>query len=128
MQDETKLWLTYSEENLNAAEVLLESDLFNPCLHNIQQTIEKALKAIFIEKLIPFKKTHNILELKKILEKNKITINLTEDECDFLDSIYLPTKYPLGSALPSFYPSRETCESSILLAEKVLSEIKILLS
>jgi HEPN domain-containing protein len=127
MQDETKLWLNYSEENLDAAEVLLESNLYNPCLQNIQQTIEKALKAVFIEKLIPFKKTHNILELKKILGKNNITINLTEDECDFLDSIYLPTKYPLGSALPLFNPSRETCESSILLAEKVLSEVKNLL-
>lgn len=68
MQEETKSWLTYSEENIEAAKVLLENELYNPCLHNIQQSIEKALKSLFIEKLIPFKKTHNIMELKTILD------------------------------------------------------------
>ncbi len=47
MQEESKSWLTYSEENLEAARVLLESELYNPCLHNIQQSIEKALKSLF---------------------------------------------------------------------------------
>jgi HEPN domain-containing protein len=45
MQEETKNWLSYSEENLEAAKVLIDSKLFNPCLHNIQQSIEKALKS-----------------------------------------------------------------------------------
>jgi hypothetical protein len=58
------------------------------------------------------------MELKTILEKNDISIELTEDECDFLDSIYLPSKYPIGSALPSFYPDEEICKSSIDLAEQ----------
>lgn len=50
MQEETKIWIRYAEENLEAAEVLLKSELYNPCLHNIQQSIEKALKSLFIEK------------------------------------------------------------------------------
>lgn len=124
MQEETKIWLKYSEENLEAAKVLLKSELHNPCLHNIQQAIEKALKSLFIEKEIPFKKTHSILELKTILEKNGVTIELTEEECDFLDSIYLPTKYPIGSALPFFYPDNSICMSSISLAESVIREVK----
>ena len=37
MQDETKSWLAYSEENLEASKVLILSELYNPCLHNIQQ-------------------------------------------------------------------------------------------
>ncbi len=127
MQEETKSWLTYSEENLEAAKVLLASKLFNPCLQSIQQSIEKALKSLFIEKEIPFKKTHSIMELKTILQKNSISIKLSEDECDFLDSIYLPTKYPIGSALPSYYPDEKICKDSILLAERVLKEVKNLL-
>src|SRR3989304_1052570 len=127
MQEETKSWLTYSEENLEVAKVILESELYNPCLNNIQQSIEKALKSLFIEKVIPFKKTHNIMELKTILEKNGILIVLTEDECDFLDSIYLPSKYPIGSALPFFYPDKEICHCSISLAERVIKEVKSLI-
>ena len=124
MQEETKSWLNYSEENLEAAKVLFKSELHNPCLHNIQQCIEKALKSLFIEKGIPFKKTHNIMELKMLLEKNDISIELTEDECDFLDSIYLPTKYPIGSALQFYYPDKEVCKSSISVAERVIGEVK----
>ena len=127
MKKETKNWLTYSEENLEAAKILIESELYNPCLQNIQQAIEKAIKSLFIEKSIPFKKTHNIMELKTILENHNIFIELTDDECDFLDSIYLPSKYPIGSVLPYFYPDIKICKSSITLGEKVLKEIKLLL-
>ena len=67
------------------------------------------------------------MELKTILEKNGISIELTEDECDFLDSIYLPTKYPLGSALPFFYPDKDICKNSIVLAERVIIEVKNLI-
>jgi HEPN domain-containing protein len=45
MQEETKRWLAYSEENYEAAKNLLESELFNPCLQNVQQSIENSEKA-----------------------------------------------------------------------------------
>ena len=128
MQEETKRWFKFSEENYEAAQILLNSDLYNPCLQNIQQAIEKALKSLFIEKLIPFKKTHNILELKYMLSTNDILIKLTDDDCDFLDSIYLPSKYPIGSALPLFYPDKEVCKKSIGLAENVIAQVKELIT
>jgi len=122
MQDESKSWLTYAEENLEAAKILFASELYNPCLHNVQQAVEKALKALIIEKSLSFKKTHNIFELKSLLEKNGTSIEISDDECDFIDSIYLPTKYPIGSALPYFYPDKEICKNSILLAERVITD------
>jgi len=128
MQEETKRWFKFSEENYEAAQILLNSDLYNPCLQNVQQAIEKALKSLFIEKLIPFKKTHNILELKNILSTSDILIKLTDDECDFLDSIYLPSKYPIGSALSLFYPDKEVCKKSIGLAENVIAQVKELIT
>jgi HEPN domain-containing protein len=127
MQEEAKRWLAYSEENFEAAKILLQSNLYNPCLHNVQQSIEKALKSVLIEKIISSKKTHNILELKTFLGNIDVAVDLTEDECDFLDSIYLPTKYPLGSALPSFYPDKTICDNSISIAERVLNNVKRLL-
>jgi len=63
MKDDVKIWLQYSEENLQSATLLLESDLFNPCLQNVQQCVEKAPKAILIENSHILKKTHDILEL-----------------------------------------------------------------
>jgi len=110
MKDDAKIWLQYSEENLQSAKLLLESGLFNPCLQNLQQCIEKALKAILIEKSLILKKTHDILELKIFLDEVGVKIELTEDECDFLNSIYLPSKYPIGSALPDYDPGIEICQ------------------
>lgn len=39
MNDETRLWLSYAEENLQSAELLLESRLWNPCLQNAQRAV-----------------------------------------------------------------------------------------
>jgi HEPN domain-containing protein len=124
MREETKAWIKFAEENIDAASVLFESSLFNPCLQNIQQCVEKALKAIIIEKAIGLKKTHSISELNVLLSKNNVDINITEDECDLLDSIYLPTKYPVGGVLPDFEPDNQICMEAIEVANRVLLDIK----
>ena len=49
MRDKTKVWLEYAEENYKSTKILLNSKLFNPCLQNIQQSIEMSLKAILIK-------------------------------------------------------------------------------
>ena len=95
MKEETKIWLNYAKENLKSSEILLESKLYNPSLQNAQQTVEKAFKALLNEYEIPVKRTHDIFELNLILTKNSININITEDECDLLNSIYIHSKYPL---------------------------------
>ena len=124
MKDETKLWLRYVEENLESAKILLKSNLYNPCLQNVQQTVEKALKAILIEKTIKLKRTHDILEIKYLLQNNDIEINITDDDCDFLNSIYLPSKYPVGSVLADYEPDEKICQDSVIIAEQVLESVE----
>jgi len=119
MKDETGNWLEFGEENLKSAKVLLESGLFNPCLQNSQQAVEKMLKAVLVEFSLKFKKTHSINELAIMLGENGLTVDLAEDERDLLDSIYLPSKYPLGSVLPDFEPDEKTCTACIAIAERV---------
>jgi HEPN domain-containing protein len=127
MKDETRIWLNYSEENLDSAKILLESKLFNPCLQNIQQSVEKSLKALLIENSIKLKKTHSISELKNILSNNGLTIEISDEDCEFLDSIYLPSKYPLHNVLPYYEPDFKICNNSISIAQKVLNYINKIL-
>lgn len=56
MKDETKTWLRYADENFDSARVLLESKLFNPCLQNVQQAVDKWLKALLVELSVEQKK------------------------------------------------------------------------
>lgn len=49
-------------------------------------------------------------------------------DSEFIDSIYLPSKYPLGSALPDFEPDDELCKSALEIAERVYSEIRAILA
>jgi len=127
MKDETKQWLKYADENLMSAKVLLDNMLFNPCLQNAQQAVEKMLKAVLVELSIKFKKTHSTNELVMMLAENRLDINLAEEECELLDSIYLPSKYPLGSILPDFEPDEQTCRDCIAMAERVRESVLALL-
>jgi HEPN domain-containing protein len=119
MKDETSKWRRYAEENLQSARLLLEHSLLNPCLQNAQQTVEKFLKALLIESSIPLQRIHSINMLVSILAERGIAINVTEAECDLLDAIYVPSKYPLGSALPDFEPDAATCRQCLEIAERV---------
>ncbi|MDZ7817262.1 MAG: HEPN domain-containing protein [Aliarcobacter sp.] len=95
MKDETKLWLDYAKENLLSAQILLESSFYNTVLQNTQQSIEKDLKALFVEKGIKLQKTHSISSLVETLKQNNIIIDISEDDMDLIDSIYLSSKYLL---------------------------------
>jgi len=95
MKDETSEWIRYAEENLKAAKLLADGILYNPCLQNVQQAAEKAIKSIIVEKSIQFIKTHSISDLKNYLQSHNLMIDLSDEECEFLDTIYLPSKYAL---------------------------------
>ena len=124
MKKDTELWLTYAEENLKSSELLLHSSLFNPCLQNSQQAIEKFLKALLIEFAISLFKTHSIRELVGKLADIGVGISISEDDIDLLDSIYLPSKYPLSSVLPHYMPDEDICRNCLKIAHQVRVDIQ----
>ncbi len=123
MKDETKVWLEYARENLTSAQILLDHGLFNPCLQNVQQSVEKMLKALLIETGARIIRTHSIVELVTALAHVGRKVPVTDEEGDLLDSIYLPSKYPLGSALPDYEPDRAVCDQCIRIASRLRQSI-----
>lgn len=128
MKDETQIWMKYADENLRSAKVLKENSLFNPCLQNIQQAVEKLLKAVIIEYGFEFRKTHSINELNTIIASHGITIDILKEEYHFLDSIYLPSKYPISSALPDFEPDVRICDEYLAAADRISASVKDILT
>jgi hypothetical protein len=63
----------------------------------------------------------SIGELRRGLLAIGLDPDLTEDEADLLDSIYLPSKYSLGSVLPAFEPDAQTAQHCLGIADRVLA-------
>ena len=121
MNDEAKDWLSYAEENLRVAALTLKSRLLNSCIQNAQQATEKALKTLALARRLPLKKTHSIRELRDDLALAGLPTELSDDECDLLDSVYLPSKYPMGSVLPRFDPDERLARQCFQIAERIVA-------
>ncbi len=123
MNAEVRSWLRYAGENLATARLCYENGLYNPCLQNAQQAIEKSLKALGLSRGMSIRKTHSMGRLTEELRGIGAEIRLTNEECELLDSIYLPSKYPLDSVLPDFHPDEAIALRCKCIAERVLVEI-----
>ena len=124
MKGETTTWLRYAEENLAVARLGLEQGFLNACLQNAQQCVEKALKAMIIENGLEFRKTHSVQQLAGQLAAAGLDAGLCEDECDLIDAVYLPSKYPVAGLLPEGEPDRPMCQECLDVAQRVLNTVK----
>src|SRR5205823_9056451 len=70
-----------------------------------------SLLATVPDRCLPLNRTHSICELSRVLRAAGIDPELSQEECELLDSIYLPSKYPPDSALPDSSPTRSICRS-----------------
>ncbi len=123
MKKEAALWLSYAYENLEVARLLLEREFFNPCLQNVQQAIEKTLKAALIARGMGIRKSHSIQEISNLLKIDGLDSGISEDECELIDSIYISSKYPMGSVLPDFEPEESICGDCLRIGERVYDAI-----
>jgi len=104
MSGSAAAWLHDARENVQVAELTLRANLFNPCLQNCQQAVEKALKAARVHCGLPLKRIHGIRELNRDLLTRGIDLHLADEDCGLLDSIYVASKYPADSVLPDSPP------------------------
>lgn len=123
MNDDTIRWLAYADENFASAQLTLDSALYNTSLQNTQQAIEKWLKALLLFKGKPIKKTHQMVDVMYDIRLALIDIYINENDVAFIDSIYLPSKYPFDSAFASFEPTDEMCQKAINIAANVHQQV-----
>jgi HEPN domain-containing protein len=110
MNAEARQWLAYAEENLEVARISLERKLLNASLQNSQQAVEKTLKALLIAHGEEVPRTHSIRHLARQAVAAGVLIDLSGEECDLFDAIYIPSKYPVFGVLPDEVVDSETCQ------------------
>lgn len=68
MKEDIKNWLDKAKEDLKTAKILLENRRFDDCALYCQQSIEKALKSLYLKIREEIPKIHDISNLAKRLK------------------------------------------------------------
>jgi len=77
---------------------------------------------------LKFLRTHSIRELVGVLAEQDLKIDISEDEIDLMDTIYLPSKYPVYSALPNAMPDHSICDDALKIAGRVKASTSAILN
>jgi HEPN domain-containing protein len=124
MREETRLWLDYAEENFEIARLALERGYLNACLQNACQAVEKALKALLLERRGAVPTTSSIRELGQLAAMEVTPFAISAEECDLLDSIELPSRYPTIGVPSSATADWKVCIDCVRIADRVLAGIR----
>jgi HEPN domain-containing protein len=119
MRKEAEAWLRISAEDLQSAEVLFDRKLFRPACYHAQQAVEKALKALLIDRNIETPRTHNLLDLNNAVKKLGYAAALIDEDAVYLSSIYR-ARYPSDAGLlPLGEPIAQDAERALKIARDI---------
>ena len=105
-------WGTKAEEDFAVAHSTLRRKkplTAISCFHS-QQSAEKYLKALLVERKRGFPKIHDLLKLLNLCETAGVLVPIDEDALDSLTKFAVVTRYP-GNA-PSIEQAREALETA----------------
>lgn len=122
---EVQRWLDYADEDMRAADSTLRDGVFSAACFHAQQAVEKAVKAMLLEKTGRVPKQHSLLRLTEMSESKEI-FEQHKEQLEFLDKFYVPTRYPdaLPGSLPEGLPGKEDAENAVKSAKEIVESIK----
>jgi len=113
MREETKRWIEKAKDDLKKAKDNFNIKNYDLTSFLCQQAVEKALKAVLIEKTKRFPKIHDLVRLGKLA---KIDKKLLKD-CEKLTFVYVETRYP-DINIRKY--DKEEAKEDIKIAERIL--------
>lgn len=126
MNEAVERWLTFADEDLQVAEIVLKEDIYNQVCFHAHQSVEKALKGALAHhgnRTPP--RTHAIADLLRLLPSEWLA-ELRTELTEKMDDYYIPTRYPdaLPGTLPQGLPGKTEAEEALALARRVMDEVK----
>ena len=127
MRKTTQVWIQDAEEELDTAVILLEHGKNRGACYHAQQSSEKGLKALIIEKGKRLGRIHDIVDLFNTVASIGYAVSLSMDDAIFLNSIYRG-RYPTEEGLlPHGEPSHDDAQRAINASMGLLKGVKTLL-
>ena len=114
-------WFQVAEDDLKSCQYLLESQIYRNVCFLSQQAVEKYIKGLLALKNIEFYKTHDLIELNRILKDNNIELNISQKNLQTLNVLYIEARYP--DAYFEIY-SKDDAEHALNTAKIIISEVK----
>jgi HEPN domain-containing protein/predicted nucleotidyltransferase len=123
MQNSLKDWHDSGLEDFRQAEYLFEGGFYKGACFSSQQAVEKLIKWVLLKKGWELEKIHSIRRLIAISEDFGISIQLQDEEIDFIDSIY-KGRYPGEEGLlPLGAPTQKDAKRALQIAKKVVRQL-----
>lgn len=118
-------WWSKAQEDLRAAEVLLEASLrgFSTASFHAQQAAEKAVKALLVRHGLEIERTHDLGRLLRQAEAVARGIDERLPEADSLTVYAVVTRYPM--TLPP--ADRASASAHVATARSVMAEVEAIL-
>lgn len=122
MREETKWWLKQSDADFRAAKNSFKSKDYHASVFSVHQAVEKALKALYINrKNTAFMKSHNLMEFGRALK-------VPPPHLTFLAKLspeYILSRYPDASyGVPAERYTEEIVQEYLTQGEKVIEWAK----
>lgn len=118
---DTRAWLVKASKDLQAAEIDLTAGapLVEDVLFHCQQAVEKAMKALMTWHDLPFRRTHDLVELSRQCVTIDPTLESLVSRTSVLTEAAWKFRYPGEVAEPTLEEARE----SLALARDVVGAV-----
>jgi HEPN domain-containing protein len=116
-------WLAKANEDFEFAKVNLEEGkpFFAQICFHLHQAAEKYLKAYIVAHELEFRKIHDLPLLLKICLSNDLSFEPLNDDCEYLTTYYVETRYPVH--WPTHF-SREETQKAFKSSTRIRSLVK----
>lgn len=94
-RDEVRRSLRLADHDIAAFEALIEHPEVHPAMayFHAQQAIEKCLKAVLFAARVEFRRTHDLIELADLLERNGVPLPISSEWLKSLNPFAVALRY-----------------------------------
>ena len=123
MRKATGSWIKEAKDEFDSAVILYEHEKYRGACYHSQQSVEKGLKALILEKGKKPERIHDIVELLNEVKAQGWDVDLTMDDAVYLNSVY-KGRYPTEEGLlPHGEPSRVDAERAVSAAREFVKNL-----